>query len=235
MTLYKRLRVPGLIDQNSVSGISSYEDMMEVTDPLAYWKMSEQSGTVMFDSTSNNRNGVYSGATLGQPSIAPGLPDNSSVEFNASSTTNVAYSSWMDTAHISISLILKPISNSDKVFLARDLPTRCWLFYVDGSMNISFVIWNTSGSAVSVNTNYSSSAHHYVGTYDGSNVNLYVDGVLLDSVSHAGSIMTSTVPITFGYHSSIRKMTGSMQNVAVHDRALTLQEIQTLANKSGLG
>ena len=76
--------------------------------------------------------------------------------------------------------------------------------------------------------------HHIVGTYDGSDIRIYVDGVEENSTGASGSIDTSTVPLRLGAGSgdagSENPFDGELGHCAIWDVALTDQEILSLAN-----
>lgn len=63
--------------------------------------------------------------------------------------------------------------------------------------------------------------YYVVGTYDGENLKLYVNGELLGSVTAAGSIDTSSQPVIFGGDSFY----GQLSGLGIWNRALSQQEI----------
>ncbi len=80
--------------------------------------------------------------------------------------------------------------------------------------------------------------HHVAGTYDGSSQKLYLDGVLVDSGGlGAAGIAYGPAPIQLARadHSGIaggftHRFDGSIDELAVYDRALSEQEIEELVN-----
>ena len=79
--------------------------------------------------------------------------------------------------------------------------------------------------------------HHVVGTYDGSSIKLYVDSILKISQSASGSLATSSTSLYIGnkplssYSGDFFK--GSIDEVRIYNRALTIQEINnTMTNAS---
>ena len=64
--------------------------------------------------------------------------------------------------------------------------------------------------------------HHYVGTYDGTELKLYIDGVLAGSTSGVVSPVVSTAPVFIGYGGFAQSgWEGTVDEVAVYDSALT--------------
>jgi hypothetical protein len=69
--------------------------------------------------------------------------------------------------------------------------------------------------------------HQITGTYDGSQIKLYVDGALKEVVLRPGSIDQNANPLLFGAHSPGRShFDGLIDEIAVYNRALTSEEIQ---------
>ncbi|MEM3093007.1 MAG: phospholipase D-like domain-containing protein, partial [Candidatus Nitrosocaldus sp.] len=75
--------------------------------------------------------------------------------------------------------------------------------------------------------------HYAVVTYDGSTLNLYVDGSLVSSLNTNGAIpATDTMPLTIGKNSldSSRYFIGDIDEVRIYNRALTAQEVNDAYN-----
>lgn len=73
---------------------------------------------------------------------------------------------------------------------------------------------------------------HATAVYDGQSMRLYQDGVLVGSVNKSGNIATNpSVPVAIGNQpaGAARPFDGAIDDVRIYDRALTLTEIQSLA------
>jgi hypothetical protein len=68
---------------------------------------------------------------------------------------------------------------------------------------------------VGVATDQLNGWHHYVGTYDGNYLKIYVDGILKSSLLHRGTINPSTSDLIIGNLSS-----GSLDEVRVYNKAI---------------
>jgi hypothetical protein len=72
--------------------------------------------------------------------------------------------------------------------------------------------------------------HHVVGTYGNNTLQLFVDGVLVDSESLAGATIRQTADvITIGRGLSTAPrfhLSGGLDEVALYDRVLTAQQIR---------
>jgi autotransporter-associated beta strand protein len=77
--------------------------------------------------------------------------------------------------------------------------------------------------------------HHVAGTYDGSLVRVFVDGVQQASVAKAGSLISSAYPLTLGSGAYFtgRTFAGAMDGVRVYGRALTASELAAHAALAG--
>jgi len=75
--------------------------------------------------------------------------------------------------------------------------------------------------------------HHIAGTYDGSNIRIYVDGVEENSTAASGGINSTTAPVRIGAGSGglgiEEPFDGAGGHGAIWDAALTAQEIASLA------
>jgi hypothetical protein len=72
---------------------------------------------------------------------------------------------------------------------------------------------------------------HVAGTYDGTTLRLYINGVQVASVNRTGPIATSTGPLRIGGNSLWGEFfQGRIDEVRVYNRALTPAEIQTDMN-----
>ncbi len=71
---------------------------------------------------------------------------------------------------------------------------------------------------------------HLVGTYDGSSVNLYWNGILVATEPHSGLIYTNNYPVRIsGYATGGEIFDGIIDEVRIYNRALSPTEIQILS------
>ena len=72
---------------------------------------------------------------------------------------------------------------------------------------------------------------HVAMTFDGSNIRLYVNGVLVRTAGFAGNIVTSTEALRIGGNAIWGEwFEGMIDDVRIYDRALTLAEVQSMMN-----
>jgi len=70
--------------------------------------------------------------------------------------------------------------------------------------------------------------HHIVGTYNGSVVNVYVDGIVVNTTNKAGTITTTSNNLQIGTLSNAAYFNGSIDEVRIYNRSLTANEIYEL-------
>ena len=78
--------------------------------------------------------------------------------------------------------------------------------------------------------------HHIAGTYDGTTMRVYLDGVEDDTTAKTGSINSTTAPVRIGVGSgatSEQPADGAVEDARFYDRALTASEILTIFNSRG--
>ncbi|MFP4016327.1 MAG: LamG-like jellyroll fold domain-containing protein, partial [Halanaerobiales bacterium] len=75
--------------------------------------------------------------------------------------------------------------------------------------------------------------HHYAVTYDGSNIDLYLDGYKCSSVEFSGTVRReSSRDIMIGKYNWGHSLEGLMDDVRIYDKALTEDEINNIINNS---
>ena len=78
--------------------------------------------------------------------------------------------------------------------------------------------------------------HHLVGTYDGTTMRVYLDGVEDGTTAKTGNITSTTAPVRIGVGSgatSEQPMDGSLEDARIYDRVLSPEEILTIFNSRG--
>lgn len=103
----------------------------------------------------------------------------------------------------------------------------------DANDSIEFFVydagWQSARSAVTASFN--GNWHHVAGTYDGANVRLYIDGMLVATTPHAGSIaLCNELPLYIGASSEWpdRTYQGAIDDVWLYNCSLTGTEINNL-------
>jgi len=170
-----------------------YRSTVLADQPLAYWRLGEASGTVASDEM-RAFNGTYVGnPTLGRPGALQGDP-NTAVAFDGTSQyVDVPYAAGYNPAVFSVETWAYPTGGAGTyrgAMGSRTFP-QGWVLYAGSSDVWEFWINNGSadmlvvtGSSVTLNA-----WSHIVGTCDGTNVQLYVNGALVGSATLAAPYM----------------------------------------------
>jgi len=100
------------------------------------------------------------------------------------------------------------------------------------SSNIRFIVKTTNGGSAQAyisGSNWSTGNWYNVsGTYDGSNVKLYLNGVLKDTVALTGTVVNATQSFRIGVYGSGSYFNGKLDEVAIFNKALSASKIQQI-------
>lgn len=202
----------------------AYRDAVLATNPVAYWRLGEASGTVARDEIGAN-NGTYVGSpTLGVAGLLSG-DANTAVTFAAvGSLVSVADSSpfrFVGSAPFSIAMW-------------SDHGADASYKYVLGCVNGTGVGWAVRGTpsgfgcargAESVITaSYASGSHLVVMTYDGTTLRAFLDGAQSGSPVASGSALPSDSTFYLGYSIFNGSSGSTLDEPVVWNRALTPAE-----------
>jgi hypothetical protein len=206
------------------------ENGISLGDNVGLWHFNEGEGETAYDSSEYGNHAAIYGATWASPALSFDGYDDYVDAGNASSLSTpsqITVSFWMypDSA---IGLI-NPINPISK----RDLSgTESWAFEFKTYNGNPLGFWIYDGgwrgqyvySLPSLNTWY-----HIVGTYDGSQIKFYVDGVELGSFAYSGDIDISTDNVVIGNSGDgTRPFNGMLDEVSIYNRALDSTEVQNL-------
>ncbi|MFZ4058434.1 MAG: LamG-like jellyroll fold domain-containing protein [Ferruginibacter sp.] len=96
---------------------------------------------------------------------------------------------------------------------------------------ISGIAPNATGTTTITDGNW----HYLVGTYDGANLKIYVDGVLEATTADASPVMTGANPLYLGTSAGFNKYNGSMDEISVWNTALAPAQITSLIGQQLAG
>lgn len=224
---------------NVDSGGSGYTSAPAVSFSCAsgaagYWKFDENTGATTADDSGNG----ISGTLVNGPTWVSGK-NGSGLNFDGTD----------DNVNLGTSTIINPIQMSASAWVNPSAPTNNWgvilnrwisgalsyhLSMGDGTTNNKLTIYidTVTGGPKSLSMPGTLSLgtwHHVAFTYDGSNLNLYVDGALSATTTHTGNIRGTVVDTKVGAQSgNLYHYKGIMDNVRIYDRALSGSEIANL-------
>ncbi|EGT3616520.1 DUF4981 domain-containing protein [Clostridium perfringens] len=218
---------------NSTGGLKEYMEVFEKYDALAggfiwdwvdqslYTKIPESLTTI--DSSKNEFKGKLQGnVTEGKDGQGMKgymtLPNDSKLNL----TNSLTLEAWV-----------KPLGGNDQNVIVAKGDTQFGLkengdiydneldfFIHDGNTWISLKTKN-------IPSNWKNNWHHVAGTYDGSQLKLYIDGELVGEKDHVGNISSNNYPVTIGGDAETgRRSNMIIDSVRIYDKALTAEELE---------
>lgn len=206
-------------------GMSAYETAVRASNPSNYWRLNETAGLVAQDKIAGTNGTIVGGVTLNG--------GTNGMTFNGTTgkittptpivmTTTLAVEAWVKTAS----------TGSDRAFWtnrqASALPATAVMLGVD--LNGKFYVHaNGLGRGVSVTSINNNTWRHVVWVQNGSTAELYIDGVL--DYTAGAPFSANTLTVTIGSDPEVPTFwLGSIKEVAIYPRALSLAEIQAHYN-----
>lgn len=212
---------------------ASYVEVVTAAAPVAYWRLGEAVPSIAFDAGPNAWHGTYdASAQLGAPGALEGDTD-SAVELDGS-TTGVAMPDILDFSGLlpySLEVWARPrtIDSLSRAFCGKKSTALIGYSMFVNDMGTGFGRYDVNqaisevyaaGLALDV---YS----HVVGTFDGTALRLYVNGVEVGNALNTISLPDGTVGFAIGAKGDGTPgyFDGSLDEVAVYDRALSPAEV----------
>ena len=212
---------------------------------IGYWSFDDESGTVATDHSGNGNDGTLNNMTEGDwVSGKKGgalefdgvddyvsISNSSSLDSTGVSGDSYTVALWIKTTQQDFVGVLSKYEGGGGVAFPYAVAVNDCV-----SNKTGFFIYTGSGSTcdtdVYSNTSVNDGEWHYVvGVRDGSNLHMYVDGVLENTGSISDSDYSNNSPITIGaYNSGDYYFSGSIDDVRIYNRALTSTDIQALYN-----
>jgi hypothetical protein len=216
-------------------GPSAYRSAVMADGPAGYWRLGEASGTVAADQLSKH-DGTYAyGPTLGQPGAL--FNDSAtSVGFDGTSQyVQAPTDGSLNTSTFSFEVWARPTGGAGYrgVITDRYWPAggaTGWNLYLGTSGAWEFWI-NSGAGMVSIpgGTSTLNAWHHIVGTFDGTNARLYVNGVAVASAALSSGYQPNTrgsVEIGQAEPGSGYYFPGQIQDAAVYTTVLSPTQVQ---------
>jgi hypothetical protein len=207
-------------------------------DPVAYWRFDETSGTTAADSSGHGNDATYQGGvTLGVPGAIAGDPDTAaSFDGISGFVTAGDRFSFVGQAPFSIEAWVTAEAGATYAGVASrndDVggpPSEGYILFVaptDGTFGFQRLDGSNVSTAVSMAGVSASSATHVVGTFDGLELVVYIDGepqgMQTASFPIAGALADFVVGAEAG--GSANYFAGTLDEVAVYDHALSADRV----------
>jgi hypothetical protein len=210
-------------------GMALYASAVLADGPVAYFRLGETTGTLAANEIATQPPGKYLGTfSLGAPGAIASDPDGAlSLDYADPGRVDVGdVYDFPGNAPFSIEAWIDPAPDDGHfhsiVTKWQQPPTNFGyeMFYLDGTLSFSRET-TTGGDVVNASGLVAGSYTHVVGTYDGAELQLYVNGM------PAGPPKSSTlelpednIPFQIGAGNSQAPFGGTIDEVAVYNRAL---------------
>lgn len=204
------------------------------TGLVGWWKLNETSGTTALDSSGSGNHGTRSANMTSVPGAPVG---ETALFFNGAERVSVSDSPSLNmTAGISICAWVKAESwNSPSVILSKGTGVAYQYLLQAYAGNLMFNLNGGFPAPIELTTPLPSTGawHHVAGTFDGSQIALYLDGTVVTQRVATGSIAISANQLNIGAilgpPNPYGFFTGAIGDVRIYNRALNPSEIGELA------
>ncbi|OHB55552.1 MAG: hypothetical protein A2173_04075 [Planctomycetes bacterium RBG_13_44_8b] len=199
-------------------------------DFVAWWRLDEGQGRDVYDWSGHGNHAKI----LGNPQWVVGQID-SALSFSGgydelvdcgnpaslNITDTITLSAWVNTNDAGNSEDNPYVTKGNNSYALRHTAGNSIGFYIYAGGSPFLVFY-------AVTSEFNDTWHHIAGTYDGSNIILYIDGESMANTAHTGPIDTGGFNVNIGSDAAQTWMwyNGLIDDVRIYNRALTQQEIQ---------
>src|SRR5436190_862465 len=204
------------------------------------WKLIETSGTTAVDSSSTANNGTYTnGVTLANSTPVP-ISSAVAARFDGTddfvAIPNEALYDAFGATTIAAWIKINAWTVADQAIITKG-DTASARLTRDGSNNgVAFVCRGLTTIRVASTTSVNDGKwHHVAGVYTGSQLRIYIDGVLNNSVGTFGFISTNNFPVQIGSNAEVagKNFNGWIYDVRFYARALSSVDVSYLYLQGG--
>jgi hypothetical protein len=236
---FEKTTTPAVKSMVFVDNIRLYREAPPITEPVDPGSESLVASYLMEnnvqDSSGNGLHGTVVGAPVfvqGKASLGTAIELNGTNDYidcgnNASFdiTEAITVSAWVNTSDSGNGEHNPFVAKGDHSYAIKHADNNSIQFFIyDGG-------WITANAQV--DSSFDGDWHHVAGTFDGSEVKLYIDGGIRATTAHVGTIETSIHNLTIGTNSEevSRFYNGAIDEVRIYNRALSEGEILYLSNQ----
>jgi hypothetical protein len=232
-SIYNVLVYNGLLPAGFVQQIYAY------TGLIGHWKLNETSGTTATDATLIVNNGTFTnGVLLAATGPYPGAGDKSA-DFDGSNdyvaTTNEYYYDLAGPMSVAAWIKVDTFTDQWQAIVTKgDTAWRLTRDNNNSTVRFSCSGLSTSGVASTIAIN-DGAWHHVVGVYTGSQLRMYIDGVLNNSVNSTGVISRNAYNFEIARNAEVagREFDGKMHDVRIYSVALSASQVASLYGSIG--
>ncbi len=218
--------------QGGGAGDSAYSNAVLEDSPEAYWRLAEIGGTSAVNSAGPGHTGTYNGGPeLGRDPLVRTDTNNRAVRFRAISEQSVTVphsTSLNPGSEVTVEAWVKPDSIPASGFATvAAKPGAYALQFNNGQIEFKIDTEGGSGRATAVaGVVQAGTAYHVVGTYDGTDIRLYVNGQVRASATLPegvrGDVADSPSGVSLAaWRGETEFLTGTLDEVAVYPVVLS--------------
>jgi hypothetical protein len=197
---------------------------------VGWWRFDEGSGTVAGDNSGNGNNGAIYGATwvagkYGDALSFNGINNSVIVPQNSilSAPARLTVEAWFDPSTLAPSvqqIVGKQVFYNEYRLILTGNAIVGQIYDASHEYTVS----SASGGVFAQTGVW----QHAALTYDGANLRLYVNGILVNTLAVAITINPNTSPLYIGINGGVNfPFSGIIDEVRIYNRALSAAEIQT--------
>jgi hypothetical protein len=199
-----------------------------------HWPLTEDSGSTAYDYSGNENHGSITGAGPAGTGTVTGLFGNSAYDFDGSDDilsipnfgtfSSITVVAWATTDVVDGNdYDVLALRENNSIILRQDISNE-WQFAVQRNDDNG-----TFASIVTQNGINSGEWYHLVGTWDGSTVTFYVNGVSVGTDTASDTKPDQNGGDYIGsLENSGKYFDGTIADVRIYDRAISPQEVQAL-------
>ncbi len=195
---------------------------------VGYWKFDEGSGLYAYDSSPYGNIGTltngptWTSGRYGNGLLFDGSNDHVNCGTSVLNASQITITAWMNTTR----------DNWNTIVTKQAYGSNGYWFGTGGDGVLYFYLWS-GGALRSQNSGRDviGDLHFVAVTYNGSSVNYFVDGISVYSYDYGSYLPIGSSSANFIISASETSFAGTIDEVAIWNRALTSQEILKLYNK----
>jgi hypothetical protein len=198
---------------------------------IGWWKMDETSGTVAADSSGYGNDGTV----VGGAEFVSGYIDGAIDLDGDDDYVDCGYDPIFDTAgemSVAAWITVRSIPTAWACVIAKgEYSWRLSNENMDQRFHFGITIWSASNPSISGDTVIGSDEwHHVAGTFDGDNINVYLDGSLDATVATSSPIGVNAANVLIGENPEAagRNWDGLIDDVRLYNRALSASDLSEL-------
>jgi hypothetical protein len=202
-----------------------------VDGPTGYWRLGEDNGTTAVNAVVNGSAGTYrNGVLLNQPSLLRSDADKAAAFDGVNDFVSIPFSTAVDASiGVTVEAWIKPkaLPATNQWATVATKPESFSLQFAGDQIEFT-IIQNGARRRMRApsGTIVAGQSYHLVGTYDGSQIKLYVNGKLVPAKSQNGNISQNPNGFYIGsWNGNTEFFNGSIDEVAVYKTALTSSQV----------